>query len=559
MPDPALYDAVADQLRAGFSLFHAVPSRNEAAIRHCVISPVLDAIGYSNPYRIPEQGAGPNRPDDLCYTTPDFAGHAALIIEAKYNQPFDKAPGGESARSPDRQIQRYLRQHPASGPNTIGVLTDGVRWRIYERIGASTDVRFLSEYDFTPIIEQQVAMPVPDADPDGLREFVDRLCRECVIERSGAPSRRRPKPSLAALLLGAFDDANPEPEDILPHLLGGVMAEVHYDLADHLRLEGVRLDAVERNWDGYAYALGASVQLPQSAQPTQSTLEGRRVAAAAVRFAPEIRALSRADTASCARTFARVGGANAAVVLAYRYTDDGGIEARLAACTGGATAMTAPFDPGLPTAAARTAIEGVFGVLADNRELAPDRLLAPLEVAPLRQQFYAEVSAWTKRMAIGRDAVGREAVLRHLIRVMFAWILKEDALIPAELFERGFAASRLRNLNRYHRDVLRDLFHHRLNVEEPMRDPHPDPAINEAMEAVHFLNGSLFQEQEGDSELDIPAAAYWSEAGESPRTLHHLLPLPLDDQRAPPRRERANPRPRAAQQYVRASDPRGGG
>ncbi len=522
MPDPALYDAVAERLRDGFSQFQAVPNKNEAAMRHCVVSPVLDAIGYSNPFRLPEQGAGRNRPDDLCYTTSDLTGHAALIVEAKsYAVPFDKSPGGLSTASPDRQIQRYLRQHPASGPHTIGVLTDGLRWRIYERAGpASIDVRHLGEYNFQGIAEGQGGMLSSAASLDSLREFVDSLCRECVAERRGAPPRRAPKPSLAGLLLDAFANGAPEPGELLPRLLGGRTADVHYDLADYLSLEGARLDAMEQDWDVYAYALGVPLQRVQSAQSAQQAdqpaLEPRRAAVAAVRFAPEAE-LTRANAALCARTFAQVGGAGAGVVLVYRQTDDGGAEARVAAHAGGAAAMTAPFDPGLPAASAKAAIEGVLGVLAGEREaVAPERLRAPLEVAPLRQQFYADVSAWVKRMAAGKDTVGREAVLRHLIRVMFAWILKEDGLIPAELFERGFAASRLPNLDDYHGEILGFLFYDRLNVEESARDPHRDPAIGDAMEAAPFLNGSLFQKQEGDDELDIPAIAYWGDGEKQP-------------------------------------------
>ena len=515
MPDSEVYGEVTAELRKGFQSFQNRTDPNEADIRQLVIAPVLTAIGYSNEYRRPEQGSGKNRPDEICYVTEDMdnPGTAALIVEAKaYNTDFHKPIGGLSSASPDRQIQRYLRQHPASGPNTIGILTDGIRWRIYERTGpAAIDVRFLSEYNFTDIAtdEHTLAMPSTADGAGSLQGFVDRLCRECILEQRGKP-RRLPKPGLADRLFDVFGTGAPEPDTVLSHLLGGRMVEAHSDLAAHIPLDGIRQDAHEYDWQTYAYALGAPLQTDKP------TLEGRRVVTAAVQFVNDSRGLSRADTALCVRTFARVEGADVSVLLAYRVTDDGIVEARLAACAGGGVSMTAPFDPGLPTASAKTATESVLELLADEREaLASERLLAQLEVASLRQQFYKDVSDWTKRLAIGKPLVEREAVLRHLIRVMFAWILKEDGLIPAELFERGFASAVMRDLNRYHENMLRFLFHDRLNVPKQKWTPHRDSTIDAVMEDAPFLNGSLFHEQDGDDELSISADDYWNTSQEA--------------------------------------------
>ena len=516
MPDAAVYDAVAASLREGFRRYESRKDPSEAEARQLLINPVLSAIGYTDYYRRPEMGAGRNRPDEVCYTTEeiDDGSPAALIVEAKPpGGDFDKARGGLTTDSPNRQIQRYLRQHPASGPNTIGVLTDGVRWRIYERAGsASSDVRFLREYDFGTLASEADAPQMLPTPPDDLREFVDRLCRECILEQIGKP-HRPPKLRLADQLLSLFEIGIPEPHDVLPHLLGGRMTETHDDLADHLSLDGVRQDASEQDWDAYSYALGAPLQ---PAQADRLIPEPLQTATAVVRFAPETESLSRADTALCARTFARVSSARVSVLFAYTATNDGATEARLAVCANGRVNMTAPFDPSLPTPSARAAAESVLGLLAQPEALAPERLLAPLEVAPLRQQFYADVSAWTKRLAAGKDAVQREAVLRHLIRVMFAWILKETELIPTELFEQGFVSATTRNVDSYHNEFLRFLFHERLNLEEDKRRVHSDPIVNEVMDAAPFLNGSLFQEQEGDDALDIPASAYWNVDPQTP-------------------------------------------
>ena len=518
MPDGAVYDAVAARLREGFQHFRSRPDPTEADIRQLVVSPVLTEIGYSDYYRRPEQGAGRNRPDEICYTTEsvDASGRAAVIVEAKsYGANFDKAPSGESTRSPDRQIQRYLRQHPASGPNTIGVLTDGIRWRIYERTGPGAfDTHFLTEYDFADIADgvSTPSMLTDAGAADRLRDFIDHLCRECVLERHGAPSKP-PAPSLAAQLFAVFQstDGAPEPNAVLPRLLDGKEVETYYDLAEHVHLDGIREDAHARDWEAYAYEFGA---LLQSEAPT---LEGKRVVVAAVRYDDGSQGLSRADTALCARTFASVDFSKASVVLAYRPAPDGTVEARLAACAAGRVAMTAPFDPELPAPSASAAVEKVLTALAEDQgALDSAHLLGPLEVAPLRQRFYADVSAWTRQLAAGKDRVLREAVLRHLIRTIFAWILKEDRLIPDALFEQAFAASTRGGLSRYHRDVLRFLFHERLNVPTDKRNPHEDAVVNAPMEETDFLNGSLFMEQEGDEELYVTAEEYWSSSDERP-------------------------------------------
>ncbi len=520
MPADAVYEDVAERLRDGFRRHQSRRDTREADARLLMVEPALTALGYPGQFRRPELRARANKPDEICYASERLgdSGYAALIVEAKpYGTDFDLAPSGIRSESPDRQIQRYLRQHPASGPNTIGVLSDGVRWRLYERAGnpASFDVRFLREYDFKSIATADAESPFPEG-ADDLRELADYLCRECVIERiRGAPLVRRPRLDLAERLLEAFAEGLPAPDAVLPHLLGGRMAEVSSDLTASVSLEGIVLDAHDRDWRDYAYALGTPLPPPAAGQAPLPALGGRQVAAAAARFAPHPGGLSRGDTALCARTFARASNAGASVLFAYQETADGAGEARLAACVGGRVAMTAPFDPGMPPPSAKAAIEEVLAALAAP-ETDADRLLGPLDVAPLRQRFYAEVSAWTKRLAAGREQAQREAALRHLIRVMFAWILKEDGLIPAELFERGFADAATPDASRYHAETLRFLFHQRLNIPEEKRDPHPNAALDAVMENAPFLNGSLFMEQDGDGGLDVPSAGYWSADEDAP-------------------------------------------
>ena len=137
-------------------------------------------------------------------------------------------------------------------------------------------------------------------------------------------------------------------------------------------------------------------------------------------------------------------------------------------------------------------------------------------MAPLRQQFYGEIAHWMARVQRGMNQNGREAILRHLIRVMFAWILKEDRHIPPEIFELAFNSVWLDNLNDYHRDVLLFLFRERLNKHKEVRKEHSIPQINEVLDRAPFLNGSLFAVQEGDNDLDLRHTDYWSVNNDNP-------------------------------------------
>ena len=196
--DEAVYEAVVEALRDGLRHIRARTRPNEEDVRQLLVEPALAALGYPPAYRRHEMEKNRNRPDEICYTSEllEESGYGALIVEAKEpDADFDKAPSGIRSESPDRQIQRYMRQHPASGPRSIGVLSEGLRWRLYERTDnpSSLDIRFLREYDFTSIATADAPPPFLDtSDAEGtdteradaeawgaFREFVDYLCRAC--------------------------------------------------------------------------------------------------------------------------------------------------------------------------------------------------------------------------------------------------------------------------------------------------------------------------------------------------------------------------------------------
>ena len=97
--------------------------------------------------------------------------------------------------------------------------------------------------------------------------------------------------------------------------------------------------------------------------------------------------------------------------------------------------------------------------------------------------------------------------MRHLIRSLFAWILKEDGKLPQEAFDESFA--RAHAPGRCHEDILTYMFHERLNKPISGRARHAVPAIDAALRSARFLNGSLFARHAGDEALNLDDEDYF--------------------------------------------------
>ena len=520
-----LHTRIAQDLRDGFRHIRGRGKLvNEAATLQVLILPLLESLGYPATHRIPEYGESGGRIDEACFLREvnDAPGHAAVIVEVKQygaHVDFDRTPPGRGRTgSPNRQIQRYLRQHRACGQDTIGVLTDGVKWRVYRRVGnpESPDIQFVREYDFQSLARSSWVGPI--ALESEVREqiagLVDLLSAETIGTRTAGRIDRVPPSNLADQFLIAIAE-DMRPQYIVQQMLDEPDIILETDLARDVTLDGVRKDAHDRDWEAYAYAKGVPIQ------SEQQTLTGRHAVVAAVQYRHDADrpGLDRADAALCARTLARADESGVAVVFAYSAEPwaGGAVQARMAVAVGRQVNMTAVFETALPSPSARAAITQLLEMLRNpGDDLTADDLLAPLEVAPLRQQFYREAAQWTGRMQHGEELSQRQAILRHLVRVMFTWILREESIIPQELFEPAFIEANLSNEDDYHGGVLRFLFHQRMNVQHSKRSPHDITAIDKAMGQTPFLNGSLFAVHPDDDGLDIPYAEYWGSDDDAP-------------------------------------------
>ena len=485
------------RLREGFRILGELAAHGtvtEADTRQQLIDPLIEWLRYDSSRIRLENLAQGNRPDYLLYADPiPSVRPAQAVVEAKpLDADFDRTSAADRTETPHRQAVRYLRDHAASGPSTVGALTDGLRWRMYRKDAAGS-VEVTEEIDLGPLA----------AGGSEAREALERL-RDALARgnrgRAGGAGERALRALAAAvrdgeteLALAALGAASDPLDPLNPASLGG---------RDR--------DQMIEDWGTHVHADGPEIQ-PTDGE--QAAFEPPRARVAAVRFQYAEHGIGREDTARCARIFAARTPSRLAVAFVWQAGPDGRALARLAVARDRNVAMTQPFDPELAPPTAREAAGRVLRLLAMD-SINGQALIDALDVLPLQRDFYTNIRAWIRNVRRQPDAFGdaadderHEILLRHLIRVLFVWILKEGRGIPASLFQEGFPQEH--GLGDYHRNVLRFLFHERLNTQDPARRPHPNPAADREFARVPFLNGSLFEERPGDDNLRIAWDAYW--------------------------------------------------
>ncbi len=498
-------DAILQTLRENRAELLAREGYSEDDTIRLLITPFLEHLGHRASHRRSEHEVNRNRPDEIIYDRPaSRAGDlpCRIILEAKpLGTEFDRGPS--RTETPARQARRYLRDHPASGPNTYGVLTDGNKYRISRRTGHGEDIRHVGEWSILdgPTLDGQnpIAEVMRLIHLDAVNAALES---EQATEQKYLSNARR----LATSIAGGFS-----PTQILAALTRS--SEQKPTIGTELTLAGRALDAAQSDWESHAWRHGPGIR---SDNPD---FDGNLAVVAVVRYsapeageAPELR---RGDVALAARTFARASVSRIAALVAYQANQDGVIDrARLAVHHQGHTGMTPEFDPHNPPSSALRALEQIRAALHSKDAIASDRLTNAVNAKVIRKEFYESIAAWTKARQAGKTDLQRQAILRHLIRTVFAWILKEDGIIPAEPFEEQFAARC--GDGDYHNAILAFLFHHRLNTPAEQRAAHANPQVEAAMAATPFLNGSLFAEHPGDDELDVKDDDYFGADPDQP-------------------------------------------
>ena len=432
--------------RKGKGLLAGFGTVTEADTQVHLIEPVLKALGYPADRTRREVADAGNKPDRVVWAVAldEMNGTERparfLVEEKRLGTDFDK-PGWSRADTPARQIQRYLEQHRLADDATIGILTDGRVWRIYERRSdpdgyavAALSAEYALDNDGTA-----AALLAVPKQQDGVRALAARL-GAATFESGEVPAPLFPE--ARGFLAEAVSAARGgRPAAALKALCGQDIGVLDVLLPE----AGLIADARRHDWEpGFVVGEGPSYT---SSRPVQGLLLGPpRIRMAAVPFRNDGRAggqsLRKGDIALCAHAFAQSG--DPLVLCAWSghaheaEGDRPALRMRLALHAGGRTSMTPEFDPDLPPTSVLVTADKVVGLLRGPEvERTPAKLLAAFDVHPLQEWFYERVEGWLEARLTG-DGSHDMAMVRHLIRVMFAWILKEHGLVPRSLFDRAF-------------------------------------------------------------------------------------------------------------------------
>jgi adenine-specific DNA-methyltransferase len=127
------------------------------------------------------------------------------------------------------------------------------------------------------------------------------------------------------------------------------------------------------------------------------------------------------------------------------------------------------------------------------------------------KQFYLEIRNWFYWTANAENAsysvTKAEYSLRLVIRLLLCFFLQEKELVPRELFDEQWIRENMKENEeyRYYNGILRNLFFHCLNIPVRNRKDFENTRlmkniikVKEQFQKIPFLNGGLFNEQEGD-------------------------------------------------------------
>ena len=502
----------AEELFANHQNLAALGTGNyseEDTVAH-LIDPVLTFLGYPATKQRRELQSGGNRPDIILYPVPvSNAGNrrADVILEAKPLGHDLDGKGRPRADRPKNQQRRYMLGHPASQPGTFGFLTDGNIWYTVIRTESDTQTPLVNEWRLLDSTLGECSVR--------LQEIKDTLLT--LTPHLPATSKRRTVYRKAREICDAIVDGK-TPKDILGLMIGET--DQNPPIGESVQLTGKAVQAEVDYWQQYAYAEGGRIRTEQ-ADITHESICVAVLTASDAQSADDA-LLYRDDVAIAAKTFAKFVPLKMSVLMMIQPDHNGEPAAvRLSVHYQGHTGMTTDFNPHTPSPRALRAVQRIYTQLNKKTAVMASTLVDAVAAKSVRREFYEKIAnGWTLRQyrkakgSAARRHAYREAVLRHLIRTVFAWILKEDGKLPPEAFDEAFAKREAPNS--YHNDILGYLFHERLNKPQNARQAHSNPNIEQVLRDTRFLNGSLFARHKDDYVLDLTDADYFSADADSP-------------------------------------------
>ena len=497
----------AEFIHERYRLLRATQDYSESDTIDYLINPVLDYLGFTAEYRMRENQQDRNRPDFSLWQVPVAqrkSTKAKAILEAK---PLGHNLNGmrrSRTERPKEQLQRYINGYEFSQPGTLGILTDGAIWYFVRKNASQQKAPLVSEFKLFDKAAENTA--------DLLLQI------ERIFKADDQPSTTilsQTKVQHAIQICRAIADGK-SPSDILSLLSGN--EDSLTKLREQVQLQGKGEAAETYHWAKYAYTKAGQIKAEQKDFDQEATCVA--VLRATEAESEDDQTLYREDVAVAAESFAKTVQLKMSVLLMIQPNVEGSPNnARLAVHYQGHTGMTAEFNPSIPSPRDLRTIQALYDQMVKKTPVTASSLTDVVAAKSVRKEFYEKIATgWTLRQQ--RKAKGsknkkyqyREAILRHLIRTIFAWILKEDGKLHPEPFDEAFA--RREAPGSYHKEILTFLFHQRLNKAEEDRGDHTNPLINEAMQDTRFLNGSLFALHEGDSLLDLSDEDYFATGDE---------------------------------------------
>lgn len=384
------------------------------------------------------------RPDYVCRS--ESSTTATVIVEVKkLGTDLTKRTGLKWSTAPAGQLHRYLSSYKAAGDGTWGVLTNGAEWIVVQRRGDH-----VSPYEFRE--------PAKATTLCAVRSLLAPV--RAKRQRRARPAKA-PEPAVVDWL--ADVSAAKTPRDFLRRVAPDAQESPRFQedlFADEDGREGSNAN-VDANF--------ATVQLAD--HETKVHLVVLKLDFPDGLMAPQD--ITEALRPHRALLTGRVVG------VAWVQTD----EARL--CRGflsnGKRLVTTPLiDPDLPGSRA----ERQFAVLAKHgADVKEEEILKALSSEPLHQRFHEEVDEWFC------SGAGGAAELRHLIRVLFVWLLQERGVLPDDaLWRQEVRPSAPFEVHTH----IAWLFSEVLALPAEERDAQQDDWRRSLVEVVPFVNGSMF-------------------------------------------------------------------
>ena len=407
--------------------------RSERDVEAMIVEPVLiNALNYSTDYIHRNHYRKSKMPDFICRRSD---GELDLIVEVKnLDVDLDLRPSRNdpATRIPKIQLEEYLRKRPDSKHGVFGLLTNGEEWRVCRRI--KSDIVWLSS---------SVATTSADL-ADTLNPLVNREKIDDDVSRYSTDRGRT--------ILEQIESAS-DHRDLIEKLLPiDLLVEHHTDLVTSVRLSDTSDESDHLFSEVHFATIGSLVQ--DGELPVADIYEPLR----------ETYLLNPAITV--------IG-----IGIAFDGQQPAPASCRIFVWDGDRLHTSSLFDPLLPGTRVLRQMES----LARWRDGESTDLLELLNARAIHAEFYNEIANWFKRTGTTLND------LRHLIRVLFTWFLKEHGVIEGEPFERHADAT-------IHEQLVY-LFTQALSKEPIQRDvPQRLKHLKEVFLHAPFLNGSLFND-----------------------------------------------------------------